>query len=307
MVSNGVRVARLNIVRPTADGIETLRIARENGLGVMLNVGILAPDYMRAEATLRPAARRFTARPRLSEVDLARFEERFSWLWQEIEKTGVSLVAIEFSNELNWADFNGDLAVGERGTVYDGGSIARMPGLQGFERGLDNYIAILKVARRLRDASTVFRTVPIISAGTADIPAEWAGRSGGDAVEASVFLAALRRRGLFDLIDGVGLHLYPAGDRWQSQVRRQMEVCGDARAAQAPCWITEWGVPNTDATCPSNDQARAERIRAIEAEFLAYSNSGRVKALIYYDWDSDRRFSIWRCDQLTPSGKIVLD
>lgn len=307
MVGNGVRVARLNIVRPTADGIETLRIAHANGLSVVLNIGILAPDYMRADAVARPAARRFTARPRLSELDIARFEARFAWLWREIEKSQVSLLAVEFSNELNWADFNGDLAVGERGTVYDGASISRMPGLPEFERGLDNYVAILRVARKLRDASSVFPRVPIVSAGLADIPAAWAARSGGDAVEASVFLAALRQRGLFELIDGVGLHLYPEGERWQAHIRQQMQLCGEAGTGRAPCWITEWGVANTDRACPADDRARAERVRAIEAEFLAYSGSGRVKALIYYDWDSDSRFSIWRCDQLTPSGRVVLD
>ncbi|MCZ0733214.1 hypothetical protein [Phreatobacter sp. AB_2022a] len=307
MVANGVKVARLNIVRPTPEGIQTLRIAQANGLAVILNIGVLAPEYMRADAPQRPAIRRFSARPRLSQLDPARFEQRFAALWHEIERTGVSLVAVEFSNELNWADFNGDLNVGERGTVYDAASLARMPGLSDFERGLDNYVGVLKVARRLRDASQTFARVPILSAGIADIPPDWAGRSGGDAVDGAVFLAALKQRGLFDLVDGIGLHLYPEGRQWQAHLRRQMTLCGTGGPAHAPCWITEWGVKNMDTTCPSNDQARAEQVRQIEAEFLAQARAGRVKALIYYDWDSDRRFSIWRCNQLTPSGRIVLD
>lgn len=307
MVANGVKVARLNIVRPTPEGIQTLRIAQANGLAVILNIGVLAPEYMRADAPQRPAIRRFSARPRLSQLDPARFEQRFSALWREIERTGVALVAVEFSNELNWADFNGDLNVGERGTVYDAASLARMPGLGDFERGLDNYVGVLKVARRLRDASQAFARVPILSAGIADIPPDWAGRSGGDAVDGAVFLAALKQRGLFDLVDGIGLHLYPEGRQWQAHLRRQMTLCGTGGPAHAPCWITEWGVKNVDTTCPSNDQARAEQVRQIEAEFLAQARAGRVKALIYYDWDSDRRFSIWRCNQLTPSGRIVLD
>jgi hypothetical protein len=107
--------------------------------------------------------------------------------------------------------------------------------------------------------------------------------------------------------DGTGLHLYPAGEGGQERVRQQMKVCGDSRAAQAACWITEWGVANPEPGCPTHDQPHADRIRAVEAEFRAYSDAGRLKALIYYDWDSDRRFSIWRCDRLTPAGQAVLD
>ena len=68
MVANGVRVARINIVRPTESGLETLRIARENGLALVLNIGVLAPEYLRQGATERPATRRFTARPKLSDL-----------------------------------------------------------------------------------------------------------------------------------------------------------------------------------------------------------------------------------------------
>lgn len=307
MVENGVKVARLNIVRPTETGLETLRIARDNGLAIILNFGVLAPEYLRSGATERPAARRFTARPRLSDLDTGRFEQRFSWLWRRIEEIRPNLVAIEFSNELNWADFNGDLAVGERGQVFDRATIATMPNNEAFGRGLDNYVAVLKIARRLRDAGTAFRSVPIVSAGTADIPRHWAERSGGDVVEASTFLAALRQRGLFDVVDGIGLHLYPEGRGWQEHIRQAMTQCGTVETGGRPCWITEWGVPNASATCPVDDTRRADLVRRMEAEFLGFAAMGRVRALVYYDWDTHRSFSIWRCNGLTPTGRIVLD
>lgn len=307
MVENGVKVARLNIVRPTETGLETLRIARDNGLSVILNFGVLAPEYLRQGAAERPAARRFTARPRLSDVDAARFGERFAWLWRRIEEIRPDLVAIEFSNELNWADFNGDLGVGERGRVFDRTTMATMPNAEAFERGLDNYVAILKIARRLRDASPTLRSVPIVSAGAADIPQHWAERSGGDVVEASAFLGALRRRGLFELVDGIGLHLYPEGGRWQEHIRQAMAACGTVETGGRPCWITEWGVPNVSTTCPVDDARRADLVRRMEAEFLGFAAMGRVKALVYYDWDTHRSFSIWRCNGLTPTGRVVLD
>jgi hypothetical protein len=307
MVENGVKVARLNIVRPTETGLETLRIARDNGLTIILNFGVLAPEYLRQGATDRPAARRFTARPRLSDVDTARFEERFAWLWRRIEEIKPDLAAIEFSNELNWADFNGDLAVGERGRVFDRATMATMPNAEAFGRGLDNYVEVLKIARRLRDAGTAFRSVPIVSAGTADIPQRWAERSGGDAVEASVFLAALRQRGLLDVVDGIGLHLYPEGAGWQEHIRQAMTLCGTVETGGRPCWITEWGVPNVSTTCPVDDTRRADLVQRMETEFLGFAAMGRVKALVYYDWDTHRSFSIWRCNGLTPTGRVVLD
>lgn len=307
MVANGVKVARLNVVRPGEAGLETLRIARDHGLSIILNFGVLAPEYLRDGATERPAARRFTARPRLSDLDPARFGQRFAWLWRRIEEIRPDLVAVEFSNELNWADFNGDLAVGERGTVFDSATLARLPNAAAFEQGLDNYVGAVKIARGLRDASPVFRSVPIVSAGTADIPRPWAERSGGDAVEASAFLAALRRRGLFDVVDGIGLHLYPEGAGWQQHIRQAMELCGTVETGGRPCWITEWGVPNVATTCPVDDRRRADLVRRMEAEFLGFAAMGRVKALVYYDWDTHRSFSIWRCDGLTPTGRVVLD
>ena len=93
-----------------------------------------------------------------------------------------------------------------------------------------------------------------------------------------------------------------------------MTECRPANSAVGkPCWITEWGIPNKDTSCPLNDTARAALVKEIMGDFRALEKQGRLVGLIYFAWNTDPwakqvdPLSIYRCGSVTESGKLAIE
>src|SRR6202021_1234154 len=79
-----------------------------------------------------------------------------------------------------------------------------------------------------------------------------------------------------------------------------------------PCWITEWGFPNADLTCPLNDANRALLVKEMRVDFAHAAAEKRLVGITYFAWNSDPwskqpdADSVYRCGVLTESGKLAI-
>lgn len=207
-----------------------------------------------------------------------------------VEAQGVKLAAIEVMNEFNWS--NGDLGPGvdHKGrylTLADLNNPSD-PEAGKVAAGYNVYLRLLSVVKDWRDQSKLNRTTPIISGGLAD----WdSGGAPEDFVPIGVTLTYLRTHGLDDLVDGYGIHTYPAGHPISVALRiRNLDqgVLAMCRKSK-PCWLTEWGFATRPTPCPlgtgpTADALSAELVTEMRQALHPFFASGRLANAMYFEW-----------------------
>jgi len=128
----------------------------------------------------------------------------------------------------------------------------------------------------------------------------------------------MRANGLDNLVDVYGIHTYPwtdnpgnpsamAGRRNRLQKYVLKECSPQGSSEGKPCWITEWGFPNHDTSCPTHETDQTALVNETRANFRPYIEQNRVVGLFYYAWiDTREGFAIYRCDHLTETGRLAL-
>lgn len=308
-----VRLIRVPLAPPYEVAIDFVLRAAKAGVGVNLLVPTWDPDIFPPGTRSRRAMNipaMFDMHP-LSAAEPNRFRTFLQRHLDTIEANGVTLAGLEFGNEINWASFNGDFVLPEQGEVL--GLIDLQPGGRGdhIAAGYRTYLRLLEVLREVRNTSRLNVRTPIISAGLADF-----GPAGGktdlpaQAVEIGASLAYLRAHGLDGLVEAYGVHTYP--DPTSTSEARRARLAATLGACQPPelgkpCWLTEWGLSIQDLSCPPNDSSRAALTREVTADLQRYVDAGLLGGLIYYHWENDRdRLGLYRCGELTPSGRLAL-
>ena len=118
-------------------------------------------------------------------------------------------------------------------------------------------------------------------------------------------------------MDAYGVHTYPwtndPGDPSAAAGRRDrlqkyvLAECRPQGAGGKPCWITEWGVPNHNASCPPDEKNQIILINETRSDFRPYVAQRRMLGLFYYAWlDRSEGFAVYRCDHLTETGRLAL-
>jgi hypothetical protein len=140
-------------------------------------------------------------------------------------------------------------------------------------------------------------------------------------VSLSATIAFLRSHGLDSLVDAYGIHSYPSGAKpgdpaaaAQRAARLNTVDLAQCRAKGAgkPCWITEWGFPNPDTSCPAKEAGRTLLIKELRGDFAAAAAEHRLAGIDYFSWDSDPwskkvdADSVYRCGALTASGRAAI-
>jgi len=157
-------------------------------------------------------------------------------------------------------------------------------------------------------------TAGLVDAADGDKP--WNSK-GEDKVSLPATLVFMRANGLDSLVDAYAIHTYPSsaqpGNPAAAAKRTAhfndvtMAECRPAGSKDGkPCWITEWGFPNNDVSCPTNDANRAKLAQEMRANF-APSCRARDDWLAswVFAWDSDPwsktvdATSVYRCGSLT--------
>jgi hypothetical protein len=94
-------------------------------------------------------------------------------------------------------------------------------------------------------------------------------------------------------------------ERLQKYVLAQCRPEGSANGN--PCSITEWGIPNHDASSPPHESSQVTLVSHTRSNFRPYIAQERLLAIFYYAWlDPREGFAIYRCDHLTETGRAAL-
>ena len=319
-----VRVIRCGISNDDK-GIDFARRAAAAGIHIQLIVG---PMYQ-ADAPSRPyLPNQFPSmwggHP-LSYADPALSKANFQRLFDSLDASGIVLAGVELGNEINWAAFNPEFPLPGEGKILSSEDLARDPEGKKIAQGFLAYLKILAVLREVRDSSRLNRGAPIISAGlvSAEDGAKPYNNKKEDMVSLAATIAFLRAHGLDSLVDAYGIHSYPSGSQpgnpvaaAQRAARLNSVDLAECRAKGAkdgkPCWITEWGFPNADQSCPPNEAGRTHLIEELRGDFAVAAAENRLAGIDYFSWDSDPwskkidADSVYRCGALTESGRAAI-
>ncbi|MCX5577468.1 glycoside hydrolase [Kaistia terrae] len=305
MRQSGVASVRLSLSAPVDPSLDAVRIAHEAGLRILLEISLNNPDFYPKGTKRRPAKGQSHDAYRLSDLDPERYRIVMRDALAKLDQMGVTVVAVEPGNEINWAGYNGDLTVrpGKASGAITPGDPAKVA------QGLDRYVEIIRVTHEELRASKLNRDAKLISAGLSDMPVPFSRRVGLEIMPAADWTARMRERGLDTLVDAYGIHVYPGSTgtkkRRDTLVREALAFCGTAQSGK-PCWITEWGVANTSPTCPIADDKRAALVDQVRAIIDEDIEAGRVEAAYYFDWDSKTPYSVWRCGGLSSAGRAAV-
>ena len=197
-----------------------------------------------------------------------------------------------------------------QGRSFNLQDLATDPEAQKVAAGLLQYLKVLAVLKEVRDQSRLNRLTPIIAAGMAALPdVSWLQHVRVDAVAVPATYKFLRAHELDDLVDGYGVHYYPA------EVKPG-DAAGAAKRAAAmqnqvfpalggkPYWLTEWGFKGTPGA-GANDPVRQQSVAATR-NALPLVRQGRLKEMFWYVWNDPDPYAIEHGGVLVEAGKTAI-
>jgi len=303
-------------------GIDFAKRAAAAGIRIQL---IVSPEYP-TDAPSRPYQpqefpQMWGGHP-LSYADPVLSKTAFLHLFDSLDANGIALAGVELGNEINWAAFNSEFSLPGEGKILSLEDLSHDPEGKQIAKGFLRYIEVLTALKEVRDHSRLNKSTPIISAGmvSAEDGAKLYNNKKEDMVSLSATIAFLRTHGLDSLVDAYGVHSYPSGAQpgnpaaeAQRMSRLNNVDLAECRAKGAkdgkPCWITEWGFPNADLSCPAQETGRTLLIEELRGDFAVADAEHRLAGIDYFSWDSDPWSkttdpdSVYRCGALTESGK----
>jgi hypothetical protein len=316
----GVHFIRTGIT-PDDKGVDLARRAQAQGIHILWLVQL----QYRPGAPNRPWPNTFNVwgGPPLSATDPEQFRKYFEPLLAKLDAAGVALAGFELGNEINSPMFNADFSLPaenpSRSREFNLDDLSHDLEARQVAQGYLQYLKLLAVIKDVRSRSTLNQHAVIVSAGLVFNEAPEAPRTSRlDSVNASATLDFMRAHGLDNLVDAYGVHTYPwtndAGNPAADGARQERlqkyvlsECSPEGNAGGKPCWITEWGIPNHDASCPSHEANQITLVNGTRSNFQPYIAQKKVLGLFYYAWlDTREGFAIYRCDHLTETGRLAL-
>lgn len=319
-----VRVIRCGISHDDK-GIDFAKRAAAQGIRIQL---IVSPEYP-SDAPTRPyRPDEFPAmwggHP-LSSADAALSKAAFQRLFDALDANGIALAGIELGNEINWAAFNPEFPLPGEGKILGLQDLADDAEGRQIAQGFLRYIEVLAALKDVRDHSRLNRSTPLISAGLvgAKDGEKLYNNKKEDMVSLAATIAFLRAHGLDSLVDAYGVHSYPSSGQpgnptaaAQRAARLNSIDLAECRASGTaggkPCWITEWGFPNKDLSCPAKEAGRTLLVEELRSDFAAAAAGHRLAGIDYFSWNSDPwskqidADSVYRCGALTESGRQAI-
>jgi hypothetical protein len=305
---SGVHFVRTSL-RPDEKNMNLAKTLQSEGIGLVVVPGF---QYL-ADAKLRPADEKHHMRSAmpLSAADPEKSRAAYQVLFDKLDEKGVVLAGVELGNEINWTDFNGDFPVPGQGKAFTLADLSHDPEAKKVAQGLLQYLKVLAVLKEVRDHSKLNKRAPIISAGMAAATGgQWQQNLKVDSVSIPAVYAFLRSHGLEALVDGYGVHDYPAmvkaGDKSAAAQRKaQLDQLIFPPGNTKPYWLTEWGFPSA-ATSSVKDQDRARSVAELRAYFLQVFRAGRLGGIFWYVWNEPDQDSIYRGGMIMEAGKLAV-
>lgn len=324
-----LKAAQVHVIRcgisNDEKGIDFAKRAAAAGIQIQLIVG---PQYP-ADAPTRPYQpsefpEMWGGHP-LSFADPALSKTAFQKLFDSLDANNITLAGVELGNEINWAAFNPEFPLPGEGKILSSNDLVHDPEGKKIAQGFLAYLKVLAALKDARNASRLNQHTPIISAGlvSAQDGQKLYNTKKEDMVSLSATIAFLRGHGLDSLVDAYGIHTYPSGAKpgdpaAEAQRAARLNTVDLAQcrakgtAGGKPCWITEWGFPNADTSCPAKETGRTLLIKELRSDFAAAAEQHRLAGIDYFSWDSDPwskkidADSVFRCGSLTESGRQAI-
>jgi hypothetical protein len=320
-----LKAAQVHVIRcgiSNDKGIDFAKRAAAQAIRIQLIVG---PEY-RPNAPTRPYQPKefpnmWSGHP-FSYADPTLSKTAFQRLFDSLDANGIELAGVELGNEINWAAFNPEFPLPGEGKILSLQDLADDPEGKQIAKGFLQYVKVLESLKEVRDHSRLNRSAPIILAGlvSAEDGAKLYNNKKEDMVSLSATIAFLRAHGLDSPVDAYGVHSYPSSGQpgnpaaaAQRLGRLNSVDLAKCRAKGVkdgkPCWITEWGFPNADMSCPAKEAGRTLLIEELRGDFAAAAAEHRLVGIDYFSWNSDPWSkttdpdSVYRCGALTESGR----
>lgn len=300
----GIDSVRVSWREPRKHMTDILVEAAKRDLALLIEIP-LTQLLAKPDTSARPGAGPLGPRARLSDIDPDAFESYFAAAFADLERAKVRVSGFQIGNEVNWADFNGDFPLLATGVSWSAIDDVPAPHRQHIEKGFRVYAELVQRAHKLRDQSPRFREVPIITAGLADVGESWARKTGGTLVSRDAALRMLSALGVFQNVEGVGLHIYQpflSGRNLAKELDVRLSGCGATPTGRRPCWVTEFGSSATVHGCDTQDGQRRDKIEAFAA-IIDRLGAGIVRGAFVFDWDKAGGWSVVRCGRLTDAGR----
>jgi hypothetical protein len=306
---NGVKTIRVGW--PAPGSVDFIVQAYRHGIGTLVIVG----PHTGTASKPRHSAYDIP----LSESNPESFRAAFGRALEQLEAAGVRLAGLELGNEINNPGFNGDLPDPGSGRVLGLGDLNNPKDPEGptIAAGFRTYIRVAATLKDIRDHSKLNQPTPIIAAGMSDWgPPHDFGPGRPVSVSLPDAIKFLQQNGLDKFVDGYGVHVYPGLDPSQT-VATRIASLGQTIFSQCreekPCWLTEYGIPNTNQRgapdrCPIDEAERLQVIGELRGAFQYFVNQSRLAGIVYYDWSDNpgQEAPIFRCGALTNAGKLAL-
>jgi hypothetical protein len=306
-------------------GIDYVKRAAAKGILIQLGLGAEYPTNAPSRPYQPEQFPEMWGGHPLSYADPELSKAFYQKLVDALDANGIVLAGIELGNEINWAAFNPEFPLPGEGKILSLADLSHDPEGKQIAKGFLQYLKILAVLKDVRDHSRLNQKTPIISAGMVSAPdgEKLYNNKREDMVSLPATMAFLRANGLDSLVDGYGVHTYPSTDhpgdptaaanraaRFESVDLAPCRAAG--QSGGKPCWFTEWGFPNGDFSCPSEDFARGLLVQEMRVNFAKAAADRRLAAITYFAWNSDPwskqpdADSIYRCDGLTEAGRLAV-
>ncbi len=327
---SGASRVRLALQLPYENAVEHVVYCNQLGIDVTIWIGAADSAFYVEGAVKREGIPNPDAQfpllwdmYRLAELDISRFGQVIGGFLRACHDRGARIEALQIMNEVNWADFNGDLPIVEGGWFVDDTADWDDERFVVVREGVRKCGEAIKTARELVDEIYGPRQVKILTPGMADPPDSWVRRVNGSIVRSALYLELLRGRharqrdaeDYLKFADGIGVHFYPAvtdtapdtgRDTALQVIREKMDPILDRAGTDVPYWVTEWGYSRHMFGMPPDESKRLTQFRYFLDALKSYQ-PGRIAwgHVMLFNFDMMPQYDVYEDGQLLESGEIL--
>jgi hypothetical protein len=301
MAGQNVQALRLAMLPPFSHTLDIIQYAKSKGMQVLVIVPLTQNIYYPKDNVSREPSREFPEIRRLSRLDVEMVDKYWSDIFLECEKRKIYIDAIQVGNEINSAQFNGDLPILSSGRIVRAADGIDEQTWSDFKLGMRRVVESTLVIKKAITASDLKVRPKILSGSLVLQDENWISKSGNVTVDPSLALKLMLGYNVGEYVDIYSIHIYPYFkpfmniDNFQEDVRRQIDglmlpllaLTNDEKS----WWVTEWGISSRVKTKPNVDR-KSLYCRYLAALDKSGANS-YVSATFIYDWDENPTFDIW--------------
>jgi len=171
----------------------------------------------------------------LSGIDIALLKTQLRHDLATLVRAGITVDAFEIGDELDWVCFNTDLPFDSNaGNIEDD---ALLPYARSYAKFLEASVSVIK-------EPDLYPNATIVTFGTANTMENILARAIAHPAHLINMLTTLDGRNYLDLVNRIGVHLYPDVDHPEAIAPALRKFVAEGHIDK-PLWITEWGYHNS--------------------------------------------------------------